>query len=1005
MADGPTISDEVTRGGGKDANTYNNKDGLYTDINKQNGGDPFKNALENTEDWELAYMRQDASKSTYIDDEDAFREQYIKNKYGSKTQKSTSEQKVSATSTKADLANVHGSTTYSQNYIVPEYETDTATFISDMSQALENSAQWAEFYPEVQGRHNVLHDFNSYNYNITLVALSQDQINDPTTYKGRIINATGAENPNFYIVAKSGGFTRQNSPTSDAAASFKSDPTIDPRNTDLFIENLEFETRPGINDMGNSNLTTGTFEVTEPHSVSQFYRELFNGAKFAGHADYIDAPFLLVISFIGRKAEEEDAIIPEKTTRYIPIKIQNSEMQVDESGARYSVKFLGFNSTATRTVVNTLWDDTTPLKNEKESVESITASVFLKQTKNEAEHYAKFIEELKGDAEKLTEVENLVTETSQAFSKKGVKTEVGYFKPNKYFVHYAPGYVVFPKTAKALSSKSANWTETVSGWTDDTTFKSAPKVSDPGNEMGDAGLSKKMKPSGALKIDSYDAEVERRKDELKAKKDVLNQNRTTLNTSLRAFDTKRQTLYGLLKKSGIREDDTVTDKLKDPSLGVFSKTEEAKKAVDTKKEEAVALADKLANFASGGATGPDGNPAQAKLTPAEIATVTKLRGEIIDLSGQIQTDADAVAKIDLEVKALEEDFAGWIQGGDVTYDLTSAGGEPWSFRKGTTLMTVIETMITNSEYMDIFKEESKINAIVDSEMIPWFSVEVLTKIIGFDVITMRNVHEFHYIVTPYNIHYSSMPGINVIFTTQKLRKMAVREYNYLYTGKNLDVLSYNIRYNNLFTTPLLLNPPTFTNDKKDDTKEETTQTLMDKETLQEILSKRLTNKVGQSGSTPATPIKRLYAKESINNRDAIGTIFQDFLYNPPYERHLILSDIDIIGDPVYIQGSGITERPNVRTTDITTPDGEMNSFTHEPHVILNIRYPDDLPTSAELDANKYEQKLMTDQYTGVFQIFNVRNSFSEGVFKQTLRLARKRNQPADFTDSDELGQT
>ena len=81
MADGPTISDEVTRGGGKDANTYNNKDGLYTDINKQNGGDPFKNALENTEDWELAYMRQDASKSTYIDDEDAFREQYIKNKY------------------------------------------------------------------------------------------------------------------------------------------------------------------------------------------------------------------------------------------------------------------------------------------------------------------------------------------------------------------------------------------------------------------------------------------------------------------------------------------------------------------------------------------------------------------------------------------------------------------------------------------------------------------------------------------------------------------------------------------------------------------------------------------------------------------------------------------------------------------------------------------------------------------------------------------------------------
>ena len=49
---------------------------------------------------------------------------------------------------------------------------------------------------------------------------------------------------------------------------------------------------------------------------------------------------------------------------------------------------------------------------------------------------------------------------------------------------------------------------------------------------------------------------------------------------------------------------------------------------------------------------------------------------------------------------------------------------------------------------------------------------------------------------------------------------------------------------------------------------------------------------------------------------------------------------------------------------------------------------------------------MTDQYTGVFQIFNVRNSFSEGVFKQTLRLARKKNQPQDYTDpSSMMGST
>jgi len=77
----------------------------------------------------------------------------------------------------------------------------------------------------------------------------------------------------------------------------------------------------------------------------------------------------------------------------------------------------------------------------------------------------------------------------------------------------------------------------------------------------------------------------------------------------------------------------------------------------------------------------------------------------------------------------------------------------------------------------------------------------------------------------------------------------------------------------------------------------------------------------------------------------------------------------------------------------------MNTFTREPHVILNIRYPEDIPTASELgdkENSKFEMKLKRDQYSGVFEIFNVRNNFSEGVFKQTLRLARKKNQPEDY---------
>lgn len=75
---GATKSHDISRG--VDANTYNSKDGLYNDSNKPNGGDPFKNALENTQPWELAYMQQDyddGNNPDYIEDEEEFRKKYM----------------------------------------------------------------------------------------------------------------------------------------------------------------------------------------------------------------------------------------------------------------------------------------------------------------------------------------------------------------------------------------------------------------------------------------------------------------------------------------------------------------------------------------------------------------------------------------------------------------------------------------------------------------------------------------------------------------------------------------------------------------------------------------------------------------------------------------------------------------------------------------------------------------------------------------------------------------
>jgi len=983
-----------------------------SNIERVDNRDPFENSSK-IPAWELAYMQQtyeiydgpysddDDRKWTdtknwkanpnYIDDEEEFKKSYFGGTDDTEYQRST---KVPSTvNNNPDTVSDKGTGPSLKKEAVDENNKVNAPG----GTATPGNAEWNNFYPEVQGRHNALHDLNSYNYIITLVSVSTDQINDPETYKGKIINPNGVENKDFYIVAKSGGYSRENGQTF-AAGSYKRDPTQgDSRDKDLFIENLDFETRPGINDMGNSNLTTGTFEIVEPHSVSQFYRELFNSSRFSGHPDYIDAPFLLVISFIGRDAESDEAVTPPFTTRYLPIKIQNSEMEVTEAGARYSVKFLGFNSQATTAVYNTLFDDVTPRVNNVESVESITSSVFLKHSVFEAKRMLQHKQDVDNDPEQKAAVEqrlldtDLMDQVDRGAGSSNVR--IDYCIPNEYYVWFADGYGGnFPSNGKTLHSLSSGWKSKVKTWTDNSAFEGRPTVGlAGGNRIGGSGLNDSVLPSGALKIKSYEAEKQEREDNLKAAQTVLNTETKALNAELKALDSARQALYNIAKT---KIKDVDADKLQDPTLSLDETPDEVKKKVDESKNYAISIADKLANLPTGKSSGPVGPPTQAQLTPTEAAEVATNRKIIEEISPKIAGLNEAVVKAEAELKKLKKEYDKWVQqgGAEGGYNLQSRG-DAWSFRKGSNLMSIIDTMITNSVYMDIFKLPSELEKIQSTEMIPWFKTEVISYVIGYDVLRMRYVYEYHYVVSPFEIHYSAMPGINIQFTTKQLKAKAIREYNYIYTGKNLDVLSYNIRYNNLFTTPLLINPPRFKPIKQDGT-ETVTNTFL--ETVENAIQ---TNVNGQSGFTPTPPVGKLNYREGPNNRNAIGIIFQDFLYNPPFERHLILSDIDIIGDPVYILGSGIVDRPQVSAGDILTKDGEMNTFTREPHVILNIRYPEDIPTASELgdeQNSKFEMKLKRDQYSGVFEIFNVRNNFSEGVFKQTLRLARKKNQPEDY---------
>lgn len=859
------------------------------------------------------------------------------------------------------------------------------------SGASPSDADWKTFYKEVNGRHNLLHEFNTYNYVLTITALSKDQLKNPETYRGKTFNA---ESGDFYIIARSGGFEKNGSNEQP------------PR--DLYIENLVFDTRIGINDMGNSNLTRGSFEIIEPHGVGGFYEELWAGSRFAGHENYIQAPFLLTIHFVGRKAGEDTATIPDKTTRHLPFMFTGSQMSVDEGGARYTVEFMGYNSIAAGLTRSSLWDDIQPYVNPAgESVAGILYSTFYENTNA----YREVLDGIKNglNDEQKSEIEAKIGDAeivSRAAA--GGTSNVGAWIPNEYYVWFAEGYSGnFPKTAAELSANKGRWKAHVERMLGQTLppSQSDQNLSDPAfqNRFGRAGLNDATTPSSAINVGVYESALQEANDNLRNINTRVSSKKRQIDTYIRIINRQRESLARLQEGTyGDPARDRETDLVQDLTVGSDTKADELLSETQKVTDEGIQLAISLAG------NGPDPvPPANTNLSPDELAAVVLARDqlklaqeEIVKLSGEL---ADLQIQQTAAQKAVDDVRAQGREG----YNL-GASGVRWNFRKGASLFGVIDTMIINSQVMDQFQNEGQLNAMATSEYIPWYKTEIVPNIIGFDVATMNFVYEFHYIISPYSVHYSKMPGVNIIFSTDRLRELAVREYNYIYTGKNIDVLKFDIKYNNLFQTPLLLSPPSESSLQGQRGREQVVNSNIPENVYEEAinnLQNKISNKLGTTGFTPAQAVEKMnYRDLEITNRSHIGLALKEFLYNPPAELALIRADVEIIGDPVYIVGSGIAERPVLSNTDILTPDGEVNGFTREPDVIFKFRFPDDLPSKDQLQKGVSQQKIKEGAYNGLYQVIGVENRFSEGAFTQRLQLLRRKNQVQDY-QVDEIYKT
>ena len=915
---------------------------------------------------------------------------------------------------------------------------------------------------------NILHNYNSYNYIFTLASLTTDQLKNPQQYYsvggGGFNDGTnaGLETRDNYIVLRSGGYKRSGAVSSqqftkeyfNEFGEFDEGVTTQDieetfgskeggltgysgfkkgkhKDKDLFIDNVNFNCTMDLGANGNSNLTTGSFEVTEPYGVGGFYEELYNASVFAGHQHYLGAPFLLTLQFVGHRFEGDKLVteVVPRATRYFPIALQNSTMSVTEAGSSYNVSFFGLNAIPNQTVMTKLPANIAGPKQIKPTVASVLLHLF-REVNDTLEDIRKEEEDSKDKEKKIEENTKASKDRIQKVTDIKGADSVKPYQRNRYMLWFPKNYGTAksagPENDFTISSSGTPMTNVSKEGSNITTFEAVlsglsggaytsweqntkafltAEKRDRGqntkdfagandslivsNHIGKSGMQSGEEQSytGFYAVNTLDQEVEKADGEIKEQqkiidgfRDEMQKAKTKATDARKNFEVKAKQYFKFS-----RED------LKN----LFPEQEDEDKGAPEIKQ--------TLTYNDFNELDPDDEDksGNTKIKPnvdeTKVADLNKLRQEWMT---QIDLANKAKKKFEDAVKVLEglSKKKGEIY--EKKYVRYGKGAESWQFKKDTRLDDNIHKVIFDSMYATELDGDKLAAEYEATGYIPWYRIEKIAHLRGFDTYRNTEVYDFHYIIQPFKVHYSSMPLPSDVYLYDVLKQLAVREYNYIYTGKNLDVLKFDLEFNNLFVATATYKKQQTAEGSQGTASKETTNikppSIKDiyAHSVKNMVGAKRTQQVDQASSTTQTSPRATNASDT-------AKMLHDALYSGVQEKSLVQAEIQIVGDPVYLLSSGITNRALIEADEVETDIGEINCFSREGDIIFRFGSAEDYPTWDELQGGQSAMLLDESIYSGAYKVTQVESSFSAGVFTQNLYTYRRPNQPNDYRETRE----
>ena len=309
----------------------------------------------------------------------------------------------------------------------------------------------------------------------------------------------------------------------------------------------------------------------------------------------------------------------------------------------------------------------------------------------------------------------------------------------------------------------------------------------------------------------------------------------------------------------------------------------------------------------------------------------------------------------------------------------------FKFTQGTSIINAITEILLMSEFCKKSVAEPSNKAGLKS----WFRIE--TQVFNLKPIAGNNNRAkipklYVFKVVEYLVHeHRFKPPSTQSVGYEELKKNAVKEYNYIYTGKNVDIINFNIQLKAGMSTTAYADKNALSGSvygqingqgvesSGQPTNDESNKNAVEKGVPNAVVGeqyRRYTN----AGGGPNDDYRSLVAKN-----------FYEALLNS--QGDMTTAEIEIIGDPYYIADSGMGNFSDLPVNFNENENGSMNYQSGEVDVIINFRTPTDYNSlTGTMD---FINGVENTGFSGLYQVQQVTNNFKNGKFIQTLKTIRR----------------